>query len=522
MAKLRRILCLASLLLGAASTTARAQEGYQVPDDLRRLPELPESMDARAARPLALSEAIQIAVQQNLGIVLSREQAAATDQGIGIAMGSFEPTVNASYSHGNVTTPPTIPLLQNGDTAVQLNTVTDNWNFSVNQVLETGTQLSLGFNSLRTFVNQPGTVPLLYNSSLGLQLTQPLLRSFAFDLDIPRASILRARFASERAKDDVRIAMIATVHATDDAYWDLVGALRNYEVARESVKLADDLLVLTQRQIDAGILATSDLISAESTLAQRQVTLLQAEVAIGSTEDTLRHALNLPRDEWARPLLPTDPPQFSERTVNLEAAVEIALKNRPEIAQRHLDIDSAGLDVRVAKSNRLPELDTSFSYGAVGQQPGYSGTLNQMLSRAVPAWTAGLSLTWAPLMLGTRAQVAALTATEGARRTQLEQTSLDLYAELRDDLRTLELGARQVRAAAKFRDLARQALEAEQRKFLNGTSNNFVVAQRQADLASAKQDELTALIGHRKSSSALDSAMGVLLEERGIRLDAPR
>ena len=47
-------------------------------------------MDSRGARPLALSEAIQIAVQQNLGIVLSREQAASTDQGIGIAMGSFE------------------------------------------------------------------------------------------------------------------------------------------------------------------------------------------------------------------------------------------------------------------------------------------------------------------------------------------------------------------------------------------------------------------------------------------------
>ena len=125
-------------------------------------------------------------------------------------------------------------------------------------------------------------------------------------------------------------------------------------------------------------------------------------------------------------------------------------------------------------------------------------------------------------MAGGTPEHAALKATESARRTQLEQASLDLYAELRDDLRTLELGTRQVRAAAKFRELAREALESEQRKFINGTSNNFVVAQRQADLASARQDELTALIGHRKSSTALDAAMGVLLEERGVQLDAPR
>jgi hypothetical protein len=48
------------------------------------------------------------------------------------------------------------------------------------------------------------------------------------------------------------------------------------------------------------------------------------------------------------------------------------------------------------------------------------------------------------------------------------------------------------------------------------------VAQRQADVAAARQAELAALINHRKASTALDAAMGVLLSERGIRLDAPR
>jgi len=63
----------------AAPTTARAQDAYVVPDELRRRPELPEGLDASGARALTLSEAIQIAVQQNLGVVLSREQYASTD-----------------------------------------------------------------------------------------------------------------------------------------------------------------------------------------------------------------------------------------------------------------------------------------------------------------------------------------------------------------------------------------------------------------------------------------------------------
>ena len=521
MSALLKNLCVAGALL-TASTSARAQEPYRVPDELRQRPALPDSMDPRSARSLPLSEAIQIAVQQNLGIVLSREQATATDETIGIAQGSFEPSVNASYTHGNVNTPPPISLLSQGDRAQLLNTLSDNWNFSLNQRLETGTQLSLGFNNQRTYTSPGVSSPLNFNSNLAFQLTQPLLKSFAFDLDIPRADILRARFASTRAKDDVRLAIIATVHATDDAYWDLVGALKNYEVQRESLKLADDQLELTKRQIDSGVLATSDLISAESTQAQRQLALLQAEAAIGSTADVLRHALNLPRSEWTRPILPIDAPPFVERSVSLDVAADIATKNRPEIAQRRLDVQSAGLEVRIAKTNRLPELDTTFTYGLVGQQAGYSDALNQVFSANVPAWTAGLNLTWAPLMRGARAQLNSLKASENARRTQLDQAELDLYSELRDDLRTLELAARQVRAAGKFRDLAQQALDAEQRKFINGTSSNFFIAQRQADLATARQQELAALISHRKASTSLDAAMGVLLAERGIRLDAPR
>jgi outer membrane protein len=521
MAALPKVLLVLSVLL-ASSVTVAADEAYRVPDELRRPPELPEAMNPREARPLSLSEAIQIAVQQNLGIVLSREQSKATDEAIGVALGEFEPTVSAQYSHGVATSPPPISLLQNGDQAQQLNTTTDNWNLQVNQRLETGTQLSLGLTNLRTFVNPGGTTPLLFNSALTFQLVQPLLRSFAFDLDVPRADILRARFASARAKDDMRLAMIATVHATDDAYWDLVQALKDYAVLKESLKLADDQLELTKRHIDAGLIATSDLISAESTQAQRQLDLLQAEATIVAATDAVRHVLNLPREEWSRPIAPTDAPPFVERSVSLDVAADVAEKNRPEIAQRRLDEKSADFEVKIAKTNKLPELDAVGSYGLVGQQVAYGSTLNQLFAASVPAWSAGVNLTWAPLMTGARAQLASLRAMDEARRTQLAQSTLDLYAELRDDLRTLELGVRQVRAAGKFRDLAQQALDAEERKFLNGTSSNFFIAQRQADLASARRQELAALIGHRKASTALDAAMGVLLEERGIRLDAPR
>ena len=101
---------------------------------------------------------------------------------------------------------------------------------------------------------------------------------------------------------------------------------------------------------------------------------------------------------------------------------------------------------------------------------------------------------------------------------------VNLYTELRNDLRNLDFAARQVRAAAKFRDLAQRALDAEQRKFLNGNnmSNNILVALKQDQLATAQLAELRRSSRHHKASTAIDAAMGVLLDQRGIDLEQER
>jgi hypothetical protein len=132
------------------SSTARAQDAYRVPDELTRQPQLPEGMQARPARVLSLSEAIQVAVQQNLGITLYREQYVAARRLIDAQWGkSFEPVVHASYSATEITTPPQLSLLQNGDNAVVLNTKGGNWYVGVSQTLETATQLSVGYSAYR-------------------------------------------------------------------------------------------------------------------------------------------------------------------------------------------------------------------------------------------------------------------------------------------------------------------------------------------------------------------------------------
>ena len=131
-----------------------------------------------------------------------------------------------------------------------------------------------------------------------------------------------------------------------------------------------------------------------------------------------------------------------------------------------------------------------------------------------------LNFVWTPLQraAGAAAQIERKHhAMALVRRDQLVQ---DVWLAVRDAVRNQTAAARQVTAAAKFRDLSTATLDIEQRKFLSNQSTQLAVSQRQEELASAQLAELTAVLGHKKATAALLRATGQLLDERHIQLDA--
>jgi outer membrane protein TolC len=499
---------------------AHAEEAtrYDPPEFIREQPILPERMAGTTVRKMTLHDAMQIAVQNNLSIVLKKEQFVAAREGIPAARGTFEPAVVGGVQHVNTDSPPS--TVQEGQADQLFSLKSDGWNVGVNERILTGATVGVELTSVRTRSSLGNAVqPVLDRSALNLKLTQPILKGFAFSFEVPYADVLRAEFASESARQDVLGQLIATVRDTELAYWDVVLALKSYEVQKASLELGRQQLTLTRRQIDAGILPPSDMINAEGTVAQRELGLVDAEADIAQRADDFRKILNLPKEAWKEPILPLDTPRFDDQPVTCDSALARALKNRPEWKQRHIDVDKAALDARVAASEQLPQLDASFTYGLVGQKTAFRGALDQIASADAPAWTAALNLTWTPFNVTANAKLAAKRATESAARTALDQQLLDVYAELRTAIRALETAIRSVRAAATFRTLAERSLDAEQRKFLNGTSNNFFVAQRQNDVVQAKLAEVAALIRHQKAVTTLKAAMGVLLEDERVQLD---
>ncbi len=508
---------IAALALTIFSSTAHADETYVPPEFLSATPALPPSMDGPTTWRLSLTEAVRIAVRQNLDVQLERLAVEATAQGSIVAGGQFEPTVSASYRHASSLTPPS--SAQEGGADQIFSAIDDAWRISLQQRFTTGTLATIDFDNGRAESSLGTAVqPVNYRSVITLGVSQPLLRGFSTDLAVPKLEILRAEIANKRERQQLAVAISTLVDRTENAYWTVLQSLYRHDLAQRSQKAADDQLSLTRRQIDAGTLPSSDLIGAESTVAQRRLEMVQAEEAVQAAFDGLRATMHLPRDDWKRSILPTDVPHFTPYTSNAEAAIEVAIKNRPELAQAKLDLQVSELGLRKAENDRLPQLDLGLSGTLFGQADRYNGALSQVGSTDARGWAIFANFTWAPLRRATTAAADIAKIQQDQTRLRGQQLLQAVWTEVREAVRNQQGAERRLVAAARFRDLAEKSLEIEQRRFLTGSSTNINVAQRQDALLAARQAELDALLSHTRASTTLHRVTGRLLEERHVEL----
>src|SRR5690606_20421738 len=155
-----------------------------------------------------------------------------------------------------------------------------------------------------------------------------------------------------------------------------------------------------------------------------------------------------------------------------DAAMATALANRPELVQMDLDLKAQALAVRKAENDTLPQLDLGLSGTVIGQDERYADALSRLGTIEARGWSVFLTLTCAPRRGATRAAAEIERTRHQMAVTRREQVVQQIWFAVRDAVRNQRSAARQVAAAARFRELAEKNLDVEQRKFLNGASSN--------------------------------------------------
>jgi outer membrane protein TolC len=463
---------------------------------------------------LSLERAVEIALQQNLGLVIERYVRTQQRLGITQSLGIYDLLANATALATDEKSA-TVSALEASESNRQA------VDFSFTQLIPTGGTVSFGWDGSRTESNsQFLESPTFYNSGANFTFTQPLLRDFG-RLATERGIIV-ARTNSQVSRQEFERQVTATIQQVVDAYWNLVGARQQLVVAQESLGLARELHDRNRIQVEVGTMAPLEIVQSEAAIASREEDIIRATSAIGDAEDVLRQLLNLPAGElWERPIQPTTPPETERIAIDVDDAIATAYVERPELRTDELRVAQAEIDAEFFRNQLRPTLDLAVDYGFSGVGLAFSDALSQVRDLDFRGWTTRLIFAYPLQNRSARAQSAIANLDLERLQTVLDQTKTVIATEVRRAARAVETAAKQIEAARISREFQEKNLEAERKRYENGMSTSFQITEIQEDVTQARSNEVTATINYRTALAEYYRAIGRLLEQHDVGIDDP-
>lgn len=479
---------------------------------------------AAGTRELRLTDAVELALRQNLDIAVERLNPQAVDFQLAGLRNGFRPVATSVIGQRSQVNPPTNQL--NGGQRVTNDTTT--YNFGVAQTLPWGGgNVALTFNNNRLatsniFANFNPT----FTSTMTANFTQPLLRGFR--LDQLRQQIAITQVNREIADETLRGTIAATIANVRNAYWDAAYARAAVDVARRSLALAEKLVEDNQARVEVGTLAPIDVVQAEAEAANRRQTVAQAEATLATAQLTLKRLIVTGTSDplWDADLRAVDTPQIEMPPIDIATAVRTALEKRTDLATARKNLDSNDISMRFWRYESLPDVDLQVIYGAqgiggtqfvrqgtglgsiiTGTLPGgYGDALSALTGRDFPTWNVALNVSYPIGGNNATAQLARTRVQRTQQSTRLRALELQVATEVTNAALQVQANLRRVEAARAARALAERRLEAEQSKFEVGLSTNFFVVQAQRDLADAQNVELRTLTDLQKAIVTFERA----------------
>jgi outer membrane protein len=475
---------------------------------------------------------------------------ALTTAGAGPAPENLEPTLGSTVQFERAFQPQVNTLFSGGKRV--LNTNTNTYDFTFNKGFITGTSLTASLNNLRITTDAPFTVysPEL-SSVFKATVTQHLLQG---------AGIWVNKRYMYQALNDRRITdagfrqqILYTVNQVENIYWGLVQDYEDVQAKQRAVDQSSQLLSDDRRQLQVGTMAPLDVVNAESEVASDKQALISAENALNYQQQIMKQAiarnLNDPVLSEA-PVIPTDRVSLQvipEESEPVEALVQEAFKQRPELEQAVLTLRNDEITLRGARNALLPTLDVYGFYGSsalggaqgpncltgsftggggLGPCPpgtfptvGYGTVAGHLFNSSAPDKGMGFTLS-VPLTNRTAQATQARSLMEYRQaELRLEQLYTQIRMQVVNQKYALTNDRAAVQAAQATANYDQQSLDDEIKKLHLGASTEANVMQQQRNLATAEDNLIVAHGQYAKDRALLYQVLATTLHEYGINLN---
>jgi outer membrane protein TolC len=501
----------AALLLPPAPPAPQG-EGQRPPETPRSDPDAPRPTSEGELIGLSLEQALAIARRRDIGLQLQELLAEVRRHEYEGAFGTLDPVITstAAYADSEV----------EAQSAFQVASVIEQEDWSVDTSLiyplSTGGDLTLSYLLAETESNNElvQASDTATTDIVSLNFRQPLLRGAGRRYTLSEEREAGLFYRQELA--GIRLAELDLEQSVADAYWDLVAARAQLEVALESLALSEAQLDQNQRRLEAGVGTGVEVLQSEADLATRREDLIEREMAVKDAADVLKLRLFPGTDVayWSAEIEPlTELPAIRVDDVpSWQTAIAVALGNRPDLAQQRFAIEAAEEQLLRATSEQRAQLDFNVGSASRGFDRSRENAFEDALGWEFPTHTAAVTFSYP---IGNRAAESAERAARAElRRARLAHDDLEsrIVSEVRSSHRRVLYQAEAVVAAESSTALARRQLEAEEARFREGLATNFQVLEFQEDLTQAQFALVQARTGFAKARAALLRAQGLAVQ----------
>ena len=498
----------AALLVGPADPSlaeAPGQPGLAVGsisaldlEAVRRILDLSDDAGApaiRERRPLSLEAAVKVSLENNLGLQVVALGVDASEFDVRAARSKFHPVFGIEGSAAKTKRAHTEPG--------RLDELTENQEAQaiVRQEVPTGGSVTVGVGYAREFkdeFNEPSVGGVGENleslselGGLGIEIRQPLLkggRTF-----VARRKILDAEYDNAISRAELRAQLLDVTASTKSAYYRVVQGLRQIEVIEQALGRDAELIRASDALFEAGRVSKVDVYSAQISLSNNQARLATARADLELAQNELRKVIGLPVAVQVDVTDRTIP--FEPLEIELDAWIEQALENRPEMVIARNKLEKAELAVRVGKNATLPSLEVSGGF-----QPGFDWESWN--------WNAGVGFEYAIGNVGAKSRLGRARALQAQSRHEYVRQKRDIELEVRAVEIRLREGIDRLKSLILQVENARGKGEIARGRFEMGLASNLDITDADAERVRSESMLLAALVEYASNRALMEARIG--------------
>ncbi|MCC6446150.1 MAG: TolC family protein [Armatimonadetes bacterium] len=456
-------LCLCSLL-AACATSLRAQQTLPIAPRIEETPlpppvELPPPPETPADVPNALltaNEAVRIALRNQPNVAAARAGVGAARGRTQQAQAGLAPSLGfgAGYTH----------------------------------VESIGPERGAAFGGTTGGAGATSASP-------GYQASATV-RQLLFDFNHTRALARQSALLERAAGANLTRVQSDLVFQVKQAFYTYSQNVRLVGVNETNVRNRQDHIALAQARLRAGLGLPSDVVRAETAVAEAilNLTLARNNASVSRVNLALLMGID-PRT----PLQTADTGEPAVDTGNLEAMVQAALKQRPEMLQASAALEAARQGVKAARTSNAPGV-----FGTVGIT-----TRGSQFPPRTQNLSIGASLQWTPLDSGlTAGRVREARSNAESAQAQLNSAQLTVVSDISQAYLNLRTAEQRVMTADSEITNAEESVRLAEGRYRSGIGTFIDILDAQQALLVARTNRVNAQSAVDQARAATNRAVG--------------